>query len=511
MLSPCPGALPIPNPRCKHKIIQLHPINTPPPQAHANLLLAIHPRPEALGHPHRLVLLVPAILQQGGQDARHRQRRAVGRPGERGLAVNLGARAQPARLVVGADARRRHLAPVALARGEEGLHVDLADGAGAEVGRRHAEDAHVQAQRGQDLGLHVEHLVEDLLRGERLRGRPGEELDLCELVHAVQALCVGAAGPSFSTIAARDGDALEGEVVDVNGGVGLHPREGNLRRPRETHLRHPTLNVGGGLRNGVDLLLAVLVARLEPAGGANVAVHHARGRDLRPSVAGCCEEGVLDERLFELGGFAEEVVPSPAGCCRGAGKVEEAQLGADVDVGAPHLILGGVQKGRGFVDVAEDLKVVALGGIIAGQIRKLQRQLLHLRNSLTLALFNRRQLLLQHPRLVLNLLPTQLLDLLQILIITTRRRISQLPPQQIRPLPQRPSLLLQLLPLGVQLEDEGRVLGLALVVALQTGALVQLRVLPDVLDVDDGFWCAGRTLDVGKVTQLGARAQGARP
>ena len=65
-------------------------------------------------------------------------------------------------------------------------------------------------------------------------------------------------------------------------------------------------------------------------------------------------------------------------------------------------------------------------------------------------------------------------------------------PEQVGPLSQLAALTLKILRLLVELEDPSRVRGPVLVVALQTGLLVELGILPDVLDVDDWFGSYGR-------------------
>lgn len=275
-----------------------------------NLLLPIHPGPQALGDGNSHLCLVPAVLEDGGQHARHGERGAVHSPGIRQLtgvsAHAAQARGEAAGLVVGADAGAGDLAPAVVealggARGEEGLDVDLADGGGAEVGRGHLEDAAVQAEGGEDLGLGVEHLVEDVGRGRGVGRGPGEELDLGELVHAVQALRVGTAGAGLGAVAARGADALAGQLGGLEHAVGAHAGERDLGGACEGVLGAAARGVGGGLREGVDLRLAVLVARLEAAGGGDVAVHDARRRDLAPAGhARDARQRVGHEGLLEL-------------------------------------------------------------------------------------------------------------------------------------------------------------------------------------------------------------------
>lgn len=135
---------------------------------HFDFLLPIHPRPQALGDGNSHLGLIPAILEDSGQDAGDRERSPVDGPGVHKLAPRALTHAcrETAGLVVGADACARDLAPaifevVGGARGEESLDVDLADGGGAEIGRRHLEDTAAQAEGGEDLGLRVDHLVEE--------------------------------------------------------------------------------------------------------------------------------------------------------------------------------------------------------------------------------------------------------------------------------------------------------------------------------------------------------------
>ncbi len=196
----------------------------------------------------------------------------------------------------------------------------------------------MQAERAQQLGLQVEHLVEELLGLVKLRRGPGEELDLGELVHAVQALGVAAPAAGLGAVAARGRDALEGKVGSVEDGVGFHARERNLGRAGKAELGFPPGDVLGRLGDGVDLGLAVGVARLEAAGACDVGVDHARRAHLPPAGAGSGSEGVVDQGLFELGGFVKEIVPPPSRGGGGAGKVEDAELCADVCVRTPDAV-----------------------------------------------------------------------------------------------------------------------------------------------------------------------------
>lgn len=353
-------------------------------------LLAIHPGPQALRDNHRPRLLVPAVLQEGGEHPRNSESSAVDGPGKAAdLCGGTGgeAGAEASGLVVGADAGRGDFAPAGVAGdagGEVGLDVALAGGGGAEVGGGHLEEAAVEAEGADDLGLDVEHLVKDVVGDLLVGGRPGEELDFGELVDAVEALGVEAAGAGLGAVAAGGGDAAEGEGLVAQGGVGLHAGEGNFRGAGEHELGLGAAagsgGVGGrgagaaiatagvrvvGAGDGVDLLLAVLVAGLEAAGGGDVAVYHGRGRDLAPAVAGGDGEGVLGEGVLELGGAVDEVVPAPARGGSGGGEVEDAEFGANVDVGRP----AGLAEARGrVVDVAEQAGDVAAGGGVAGEV-----------------------------------------------------------------------------------------------------------------------------------------------
>lgn len=375
---------------------------------HLDLLLAVHPGPQALGDRDGHLRLVPPVLEDGRQDPGHGEGGAVHGPRVRLLAAAALAAAhaggEAARLVVAADAGARDLAPAVAealggARGEEGLDVDLAGGRGAEVGGRHLEDAAVQAEGGEDLGLRVDHLVEDVGRRVGVGRRPREELDLGELVHAVQALRLGAAGARLGAVAPRRADALGGELGGLEHAVDAHAGQRDLGGAGEAELGLPAGGVGRGLRDGVDLGLVVLVARLEPAGRGHVAVHDARGRDLAPArYPRDGRERIGDEGLLELGALVQQVVPSPAGRRGGRGEVEDAQLGPDVHVRAPDAVRGrpgGLLKGMRLVYVAQHAWGVAARGVVGRQVRDGEGEVGHLGGEAGFVLLDGRQRLLE--------------------------------------------------------------------------------------------------------------------
>jgi len=245
----------------------------------------------------------------------------------------------------------------------------------------------VKPQRPKNVSLEINHLVEELLRDILIWRRPREELHLGEFVHAVEPLGVDAAGARFGAVASGHGDVLLGEVALLEGGVGVHTCEGDLGGPGEYELGLAS-GVLGALCEGVDLCLAVGVARLEAAGGGDVAVHEAGRADLAPAGAGRGREGVADECLFELGGFVEEIVPPPAGGAAGRGEVEDLELGSDVDVGAPDAV---GQRGLGFgvvVDVAEHAWLRAVGRFVAGKVWERECESFHLRGEARLGLLD---------------------------------------------------------------------------------------------------------------------------
>ena len=132
-----------------------------------DLVLPVHPRAQALGDGDGHVFLVPAVLEQGGENAGHGEGGAVDGPrvDEAAAVGGAGAGGEAAGLVVAADAGARDLAPAIVLlrpRREVRLDVALAAGRSPQVRRRHLQHPAPQAQRRQDLRLDVEHLVEDL-------------------------------------------------------------------------------------------------------------------------------------------------------------------------------------------------------------------------------------------------------------------------------------------------------------------------------------------------------------
>ncbi|KAG7146911.1 hypothetical protein HYQ46_004280 [Verticillium longisporum] len=81
----------------------------------------------------------------------------------------------------------------------------------AEFSRGHLQDAAAEAERFQQLRLHVQHLVESFSCVVEVRWCPGKQLHLGELVHSVQAFGARATGTRLGAVASRDGNTLGGK------------------------------------------------------------------------------------------------------------------------------------------------------------------------------------------------------------------------------------------------------------------------------------------------------------
>src|SRR5262249_36342836 len=263
------------------------------------------------------------VLEQRDEAARARDRGAVQRGDELGAFAVLAAEADPqrARLVVGAVRGARPLA--VLARGAATRHprleVELAPGGRAEVARRDLDHAVGDLERLEDLLLDAEQL--DVHRLGLLRARDRKELDLRELVHAVEAAALLARGAGLGAEAVRDARHAHGQRRDVEHLVVVEAAESDLRGADQ-------VEVGAGER--VDLRL--VAARRDgeavddlPPRDVGRQVGHVAGADR------ALEREAL-ERQIEQHGLAAQEVPLLAGDARAALEVEEVEPLADREV-----------------------------------------------------------------------------------------------------------------------------------------------------------------------------------
>src|SRR5262245_14996100 len=275
------------------------------------------------GRDHDRSVRALVVLEQGDRRARGRDRRPVQRVHEL-VALRVRAPeadAQAARLVVGAVRGARYLAvaPALAAARHPGLEVELPPRGSPEVAGRDLDHAVGDLERLEDPLLDREQLGVHRLRV--LGASEREELDLRELVHAVEPPALAARRARLGAEAVRDPGHAHGELRLLEDPIRVVAAERDLRGPDQ-------VEVGPGER--VDLRLRA--ARAEGEAVDDGAARHVGGRvggEARPRRH--VEREAL-EREVEGDGLVHQEIELLARHARAGLEVEEAELLAEREV-----------------------------------------------------------------------------------------------------------------------------------------------------------------------------------
>ena len=208
-----------------------------------------------------------------------------------------------------------------VAAGHPGFEVELAVGGAAEVAGGDVDHAVRHAEAGENLLLQREDLAVHPPADGEVRGGEGEQLDLRELMHAVQPPRRLPVRAGLGAVAVGDAGELQRQVAGVERRAGPHAAERDF---------------GGGDQRQVGPLDAVNL-RLLPPRGEPGARQDFRPRQVRGDVrdeprGGRLLDGVPHEGQFQQHRLpGEEVEPGP-GRLRGRGEVDQAVLFAEFDV-----------------------------------------------------------------------------------------------------------------------------------------------------------------------------------
>ena len=325
--------------------------------------------PEDFGYAQRAVLLLVG-LQQGDQDARRGQTRAVESVGQDGLAIGSArADGRAARLEVLEVGAGADFEPFPFHRSPH-LEVVALGGTEAHVARAQEEPAEGEAELA-DKAFRLG--GEDFVRlVALLRCAEPDHLDLVELVQAQEALGVLAVAAGLAAEAGGVGAVLDGHFPGVEDFVRMQVRDGDLGRGDEVQI--------------VFLAGVQLIGELGQVAGAGHggAIDHEGGLHFQETRGAVFVEEPGDQGAFQPGaptGVHGEARPGDLGS---ALEVEQLEGFADLQMvlgprggvldfapgGGDHVLFAGAARRHRFVrqvgEAHEDVLELLLGG---GQLR----------------------------------------------------------------------------------------------------------------------------------------------
>mmetsp|Transcript_104349 Transcript_104349/g.319450 ORF Transcript_104349/g.319450 Transcript_104349/m.319450 type:complete len:224 (-) Transcript_104349:702-1373(-) len=183
-------------------------------------LHAHHVRPEHLGDRHRAVLVLER-LQDRDNHSRNCACSAVKRVRKFGtllVVLLLESDVQAPRLVIGAIAARRDLAPL-LHAGHPRLHVVLPVRRRPELLRRHVQHPEAKPQLGVQVLFELPDRLQHRVGLLRVAPRHSEELNLAELVQAVDAPALRAGRSSLCPEGVAEGAQPLGQLLGGDEGL----------------------------------------------------------------------------------------------------------------------------------------------------------------------------------------------------------------------------------------------------------------------------------------------------